>query len=558
MEKYRLNSGKRVVGLLPLVLVAGCLSGGGKVAELQDPFLEVAKQHHVIQTSFELAEGDAEVLRDPSAAPLERVAAAEEVAPLLADTTIDSGTYPIDLANALELGGADNVQVRLARTRLFQAQARHLDAKTLWLPSLRLGMNYNKHDGRLQETSGNVVEVERNSFFYGGGLGLGGAPLAGGAGGPFRLMVNLSLADAWFTPLAACQEVAAYSAAERAATNDSLADIAMGYHSLVEAHGMLANAMAARDLAENMVDTVEKFEREGFSSQAEVNRAGMQLSKWQRDVVEAERLTVVQSAKLARLLRLPAQVQLVPVEEFVIPIDFVDASLDTDAQVALAWQSRPEIAHLVARREAACFRVQQEKYRPWIPNVQAGASGGGFGGGVSNQFPSAASRSDVDLLAVWEWRNLGLGNVALQRQRRGELHERVLELEALREQIAAEVVAAAADVRSYRQQMELAQQSISTAQQSYQLNDQRIRADEGLPIELLQSISALAEARTAYTAAVANYNRAQYGLLRAMGNLAGVAAGRSSDAAFLDSQAASQDDSDKRPLPPLRVVMAGG
>ena len=166
--------------------------------------------------------------------------------------------------------------------------------------------------------------------------------------------------------------------------------------------------------------------------------------------------------------------------------------------------------------------MKEEKWRPWIPNVQVGASGGNFGGGPSSDYLNDAGRSDVDLLAVWEWKNMGLGNVALQRQRRGELHERVLELEAVRDRIAAEVVATATDVVSYRRQMELAQEAIVTAHESYQLNEQRIRASEGLPIELLQSISALADARDAYTEAVANYNRAQYRLMRALGNPASI------------------------------------
>ena len=442
-------------------------------------------------------------------------------APLLAESPIESGVYPIDLANALGLGGADNLQVRLARTRLFQAQARHLQAKALWLPSIRLGVGYNKHDGRLQETTGNVIEVERNSLFYGGGFGLGGMPLTGGAGGPPRLAVNLSLADAYFKPLSACQEVAAQGAAERVASNDSLAEIALGYHSLLEAHGRLANATDARDMSQKMVGLVEDFEREGFSSQSEVSRARTALGRWQRDVADAERQTVTTSARLARVLRLPAQVQLVPVEEFLMPVDCVDSNLDLDALITDAWHRRPEVSQGVARREAACFRVQEEKWRPWIPNVQAGASGGGFGGGPSTTFPSASDRSDVDLLAVWEWENMGLGNVARQRLRRGELHERVLEIESLRDQIAAEVVAAAADVTSYREQMKIAQQAITAAEQSYQLNEQRIRESEGLPIELLQSISALAEARNAYTETVANYNRSQYRLLRALGNPVG-------------------------------------
>ncbi len=449
--------------------------------------------------------------------------------PTIVPTDTDSGelapgVYPIDLSNALGIGGADSLQIRLARTRLFEAQARHLAAKSLWLPSLRLGIGYNKHDGRLQETEGNVLEINRNSLFYGGELGLGSAPLAGGASGPPRLFVNLSLADAIFQPRAACQEVAAHSAAARASQNDSLMEIAVAYHALVEANGQLASARHAESLANAMVDQVEKFKREGFSSLTESSRAQVNLAHWQRVVIDAERVTVVRSAKLARLLRLPPQVQLAPAEEFVLPIDYVDGisdgAMDVDAMVAMALGSRPEVAQYAAMREAAGWRVQEERMRPWIPSVQVGTSAGGFGGGPSSSFTNESGRSDVDLLAVWEWKNLGVGNVALQRERRGQLHQRALELEDIRDRIAAEVVAAAADVRAYRQQSDIARESIAVAQTSYELNDQRIRESEGLPIELIQSITALAETQAAYTEAVAKFNQAQYRLMHAMGNLA--------------------------------------
>ena len=565
--KYLTKQGWRLALAVQVTWCCGCLSGGSRLADTQDPFLEPsavatpsaspqplppvvapaatevaqAPVVRLMEYAEEVPQAEVVLLSQPATQPMpvtlagqievEQIITVEQPgilpqaliapeAPIA--STVGSGVYPIDLANALGLGGADNLQVRLARTRLFQAQARHLQAKTLWLPSLRLGIGYNKHDGRLQETTGNVIEVERNSLFYGGGFGLGGMPLNGGAGGPPRLAVNLSLADAYFKPLAACQEVAAHGAAERVASNDSLAEIAIGYHSLLEAHGRLANAEDARGMAEKMVGLVENFEQEGFSSKTEVSRARTALGRWQRDVADAERQTVTTSAKLARVLRLPAQVQLVPAEEFVLPIEVIEGALDVDSMVAEACLRRPEISRQHAFREAACFRVQEEKWRPWIPNVQAGASGGGFGGGPSTTFPSASDRSDVDLLAVWEWQNMGLGNVARQRIRRGELHERVLEIESLRDQIAAEVVAAVADVFSYRRQMEIAQVAILAAEQSYQLNEQRIRESEGLPIELLQSISALAEARNAYTESVANYNRSQYRLLRALGSPAGV------------------------------------
>ena len=45
----------------------------------------------------------------------------------------------------------------------------------------------------------------------------------------------------------------------------------------------------------------------------------------------------------------------------------------------------------------------------------------------------------------------------------------------------------------------------------------RIRGAEGLPIETLQAIQSVATARRSYLATVTNYNRAQFQLLRAVG-----------------------------------------
>ncbi|MDC0935172.1 TolC family protein [Pirellulales bacterium] len=427
------------------------------------------------------------------------------------------GTYPIDLANALGLAGADHLQVRLARTRLYQAQAEYFAAKTLWLPSLRFGLGYSKHDGRLQGTEGVVREVSRNSLFVGGGLGLGQIPLPGGAGGPPRLFVTLSVADAAFAPLAACQEVAAQGAAERAAMNDALTDVAVSYHTLVEAQGRLANARYSEMLANRLEAQVSEFEREGFSSQSEISRARAAGAAARRRAADAERQAVAASTALARALRLPPQIQLIPAEDTPLPIHMVADDSDIDLLIAQAWGSRPELAHFAARREAACWRVKHENWRPWMPNVQVGATGGEFGGAPGSDFRNGGSRSDVELLAVWEWRNLGLGNVALQRTRRGELHEAVLEWDQQRDNVAAEVVAAAADVTSYREQIAIAQEAIADAQQSYELTNERIRESEGLPIELLQSIGALTEAQDAYNESVANYNRAQFRLQRAIG-----------------------------------------
>ncbi len=60
---------------------------------------------------------------------------------------------------------------------------------------------------------------------------------------------------------------------------------------------------------------------------------------------------------------------------------------------------------------------------------------------------------------------------------------------------------------------------LALAESSDQRNLERIRADEGLPIELQQAITAKANGLRARTAAVANYNRAQLRLMYATGQL---------------------------------------
>jgi outer membrane protein TolC len=427
------------------------------------------------------------------------------------------GTYPIDLANALALGGANSLQVQLARERVLEAESRYVRARALWLPSLRFGVGYNRHDGRIQATPGQVVEVGRNSLFVGGGAGLGGALLAGGSGGPSRLSVNLSLADAAFEPLSTGQELNAKDAAEQAAINDTLRDVAVAYFQLVEVRGKEANARQALSDTSAMVKQVTQFEKEGFGSTTEVSRATAEMASWQQIVEDSRRESMTQAAELARLLRLDPTVRLVPADDKVLPIELVDKNENVHDLIGQAMAVHPEIAEREALVQAACFRVNQEHWRPWLPNVQVGASGGSFGGGKSNNYENAGGRGDVDVLAVWEVQNLGYGTAAARRQRDSQFAQADLELEKIRDRVKSDVVAALADVKSYRRQIAMAERGINAAISSLKLNTERIREGEGLPIEVIQSIRARARALDDRTKAVSKHNAAQYRLMSAIG-----------------------------------------
>jgi outer membrane protein TolC len=127
------------------------------------------------------------------------------------------------------------------------------------------------------------------------------------------------------------------------------------------------------------------------------------------------------------------------------------------------------------------------------------------------------SRYDLDAMLVWELRNLGLGDHAAQRERSATIRAETFQKLRMMDQVAQEVAEANAQVNIRRQQMEVAKNAISSAQDSYQRNLDRIRDGQGLPIEVLQSIQALETSQRAYLNAIANYNRAQLQLQWALG-----------------------------------------
>lgn len=441
-------------------------------------------------------------------------------APAPTPAPTDGESFVVDLATALRLGGANSLQVQLARERVVQSQIRWQQAKAARLPSLQFGVGWNRHDGRLQATEGLVGEFDRNSLFVGGAAGLDSASLAGGASGPSRLVVNYSLADAHFEPLVARQYVDAASAAESKDTSDTLLEIATAYFDLLEARAETANARSGLTAAEEMVKlTTDHFDA-NTGSEAEIHRAKTELAVWQRAVEEGQRKTIGAAAELARMLRLDPNVRLLPAEGQLAPIELVHEQLDVQDLVATALAARPEMAEHQALVQARIEQMRQEHWRPWLPNVQVGASGGVFGGGERSTFRNTGGRSDVDVLAVWELKNLGRGNVLANRERSSQVAQAELGVQQMQDKIIAEVIFAAADVASYQRQVDAARAGLGSANLSFQSNLDRIRDAVGLPIELIQAIRARTDSQNAYSRAISDFNRAQYRLYHAIGQTA--------------------------------------
>ena len=72
---------------------------------------------------------------------------------------------PINLATALKLANAQAWDILIAQTQIEIAAAQLEGARVLWVPSIFGGVDYQHHDGPIQEVPGNVIQTSRSSLF---------------------------------------------------------------------------------------------------------------------------------------------------------------------------------------------------------------------------------------------------------------------------------------------------------------------------------------------------------------------------------------------------------
>jgi len=434
----------------------------------------------------------------------------------------------IDLACVLRLAGINNPDMLLARQRVAQAAALRFLAMTFVLPTLNAGLNYDDHNGPLQQSSGNILNVNRQALY----LGMGAGAIAAGTVGIPGVWYNLNFADGIFGLLAARYNLRAKAAENIAVQNQMLLRVATAYMKLARAEAWRSIAIKNQEEAQEIARLTLAQARRGVSREADANRAASELAYRNEVILQAEQEMLVASANLAALLNIPPSVQLHAVDGWIVPTEIVPNELPLHDLIFIATQQRPELA---ARRNDILVAIQQLRrqiFLPLSPMILAGYSAGTFGGGSNlvaypggfqgfqqPYFDSFAPRQDVDVIAFWTAQNMGLGNLGKIRVARAERN--IAQLEFLRElnRVRDEVAVAYARIHASYAQIDIARQGMEAGWRSYTEDYRRIRTTikGALPIELLNSFHLLADARMQYLDSVVNYDTSQFALYVALG-----------------------------------------
>jgi outer membrane protein TolC len=425
---------------------------------------------------------------------------------------------PINLPTALRLGNARAIDVQVASEKIRLAAAQLQQARVLWVPTFLMGTDYYRHDGQIQDISGNVLNNSHGSFL------VGASPI-----------LIFTATDALFAPLAQRQVLKSQQAFQQAAQNDTMLAVAEAYFQVQQARGELAGVQDARSKTEDLVHRITQL-AEVLVPPIEKQRAETLFARLDQAVYQAQERWRLASAELNRLLRLDPTTVVQPLEPPHLQVTLIDTKSDVDALIRVGLTNRPELRANQALVQAALRQLQKERLRPLMPSVllrgaSTGVFGtlglGVFGGGTNGNLNNWGLREDYDLQVLWELQSLGLANRALVRQRQSDHRLALLELFRTQDRIAAEVAQAYTQVEMAAKRLQAAERETKAA---FTLAEQNLagfrqtRKIGELPMlivraqEVIAAIQTLALAYNDYYGAVADHNRAQFRLYRAVGN----------------------------------------
>lgn len=413
----------------------------------------------------------------------------------------NNGPSVIDLATTLRLAGAQNLDVQIARERLKEAQANHASAIEQFFPWIAPGVGFHRRDGVGQSVpSGIISDAHFQSYSPGATLG-----------------AQITFGDAIYNSLATKQLVKAGDQALHAQQQDSALAAAQAYFNLVKARALVEVIVQAIDISRSYQEQLHTAVESGIAFKGDELRVQTQTEHYEITLQQALEQQQVAAATLAQTLHLDPAVELVPQESELVPMTLIETNVALSGLVSHALKTRPELKQSDSLIAAARTTQNGARYGGLIPSLGAQVFAGGLGGGPDGGPNTFAGEMDYTVGLSWKIGPGGLFDGGRIHSSEAQLSATRLTSLKLKDSITAEVVSSLARMRSTSAQINLAKRNLETAGETLRLARERKQFGVGIVVEDIDAQQSLNQARSDYITAVAEYNKAQYLLSRAIG-----------------------------------------
>jgi outer membrane protein TolC len=422
--------------------------------------------------------------------------------PAVGQETNSAKPLPIDLPTTLRLAGAQNLDVKIARERLAEAKANHQSAVSQFFPWISPGITYRRHDDNIQNVEGDIIDVHKESYAPGATLG-----------------VQLDIGDAIYKSLAAKQIARAAGHALEAQRQETVLAAAQGYFDLALSQGATGVANESVRISTNYEQQVTDAVDAGIAFKGDLLRARLQAERNRLLLRQAQEQQRVVAARLAQVLRLDPAVELVADETAPTPLTLIETNAALDSLVQQTLTARPELRQSKSLASAARDTKNGAAYGPLIPSIGAQAFWGGLGGGRRDGSYTFGPQEDYFVGASWRIGPGGLFDFGRVHSAESRLKIAELSSDKLSDDVTRQVIEAFTRWQSLADQVETTRRALAAAEEGLHLSQQRKEYAVGIVLETIQAEQDLTRARLDYLKAVAEFNKGQYVLSRAIGKL---------------------------------------
>jgi len=409
---------------------------------------------------------------------------------------------PIDLAAALRLAGAQDLDVALAREKLAEAQANFVSAQWRFFPWIEPGVAYYRHDNLFQNGAGLLLDAHKQSFYLGPSLTL-----------------KLDLGDAIYGRLAARQLVHAAMSGLDGERQTAILAAAREYFDLARAQIAVGVVRDAVRIAENYALQVRQAAERGLAFKGDALHVQVQADRNRLELRRAVEETELAAARLAETLHVDPAMELMASEGELVPINLVASSVTRGALISQALAKRPELAQNQFKAKAARAAQDGATYGPLYPILGVQVFAGALGGSSNGVSGQTGQTEEYGLTLGWR---IGPGGL-FDRGRIGAAEARLraanLSTEKVADEIVREVVESYVKLQSLVEELALARGALATATEALHLTQARGNFAVGVVLENIQAQQELTRTRLEYLDLVAEFDKAGYALQRAIGGL---------------------------------------
>jgi outer membrane protein TolC len=333
------------------------------------------------------------------------------------------------------------------------------------------------------------------------------------------LAAQISLGDAIYNSLAAIQLVKASDQALESQRQDAILQAAQGYFDLVKGKALVEVVKEAIRVSQIYERQLHEAVGAGIAFKGDELRVQSQTEHYRIALEQALEQERVAGVNLAQVLHLDSRVALTPEDDGLTPMLIFPINVSMDSLVEQALRTRPELKQSQASIAAARETKNGTIYGPLIPSVGAQVFGGGLGGGPDGGPSNFGAEGDYGVGLSWKIGPGGLFDSGRINTSRARLAAVRISDSKLKDAVVSQVVAGLVRVNSTAAQIRLAERNLATTTETFRLTRERKQFGVGIVLEDIQAQQAVTQARSDYVTAVAENDKAQYALSKAVGTV---------------------------------------